>query len=132
MKKFSVMVLFVMVLSMALSACGGSKKVTLDVDMNEYAFNPSTIEVPAGAEVTVNLSNSGTLEHEMVIMLMGKEATAPFDDDDEGNIFWEAELEAGKSETVTFTAPTEPGTYQLVCGTPAHLELGMVGTFIVK
>jgi len=132
MKKFSVVFLFVLVLSMVLSACGGSKAVTLDVDMNEYAFIPSTLEVPAGAEVTINLSNSGTIEHELVIMKLGTEATIPFDDDDEGNVYWETELDAGKSEAVTFTAPSEPGTYQLVCGTPAHLELGMLGTLIVK
>jgi uncharacterized cupredoxin-like copper-binding protein len=100
--------------------------------MYEYSFNPATLEVPAGAEVTVNLSNSGTLEHEMVIMVYGASATAPFDDDDEGNIYWEVELEAGDSTTVTFTAPTEPGNYQIVCGIPAHLEQGMVGTLTVK
>lgn len=131
MKKLLVLVLSVLVLSFALSACG-PKKVTIDVDMKDFSFDPADIEVPAGAEVTVNLVNSGTVEHEMVIMLLGKDATAPFDDDDEANIFWEAELEAGMSETVIFTAPTEPGTYQLVCGTPTHLELGMVGTFTVK
>lgn len=131
MKKLTVLVLTIMVMSIVLSACG-SKSVTLDVDMKDFTFTPADLTVPAGAEVTVNLVNSGTVEHEMVIMLLGKEATAPFDDDDEGNIYWEAELEPGMEETVTFTAPSEPGTYQLVCGTPTHLELGMVGTLTVK
>jgi plastocyanin len=131
MKKF-VGLIFVMVLvSMVLSACG-SNKVTIDMDMKEYVFDPSTIELPAGAEVTLNLTNSGTLEHEMVIMIFGKEATVPFDDDDEPNIYWEHELEMGESETVVFTAPSEPGEYQIVCGIPAHLEQGMKGTLIVK
>jgi plastocyanin len=132
MKKLSLLVMSVMVLSLALTACGGSKPVTIDVDMKEYEFIPSTIEVPAGAEVTVNLSNLGTVEHEMVIMVLGKEATVPFDDDDEPNIFWEHELEMGESESVVFTAPSEPGEYQIVCGIPSHIELGMVGTLIVK
>ena len=32
----------------------------------------------------------------------------------------------------TFTAPSEAGTYKVVCGTPAHLELGMAATLVVK
>jgi len=113
-----------------LSACG-PKAVTLNVDMKEFAFTPDTFTVPAGAKVTLNMTNSGALEHEMVIMVLGKEATPPFDDDDEPNIYWEHELEHGASETVEFTAPTEPGTYQIVCGIPEHLEQGMKGTLIV-
>lgn len=131
MKKLAVLVLFVLVFSIALTACG-PKAVTIDVDMKDFTFTPADLELPAGAEVTVNLVNSGTVEHEMAIMLLGKDATPPFDDDDEANIYWETELEPGMSETVTFTAPSEPGTYQLVCGIPTHLELGMVGTVTVK
>ena len=72
-KLFIVLSLLVMVLS--LTACG-PKKVTLNVEMKEYSFTPNTLEVPAGAEVTVNLNNSGTLEHEFVVMVFGKEASA--------------------------------------------------------
>jgi len=57
--------------------------------------------------------------------------SVPFDDDDEGKIYWEVELDAGKSETVKFTAPSEPGTYDVVCGTPGHIEQGMTGTLTV-
>jgi uncharacterized cupredoxin-like copper-binding protein len=131
MKKGLLIVLFVLMTGALLTACG-PKSVTLTVDMKEYSFTPSTLEVPAGANVTLNLSNSGTLEHEMVIMIFEKEATVPFDDDDEPNIYWEHELEMGESEAIEFTAPSEPGEYQIVCGIPAHLEQGMVGTLIVK
>ena len=131
MKKSIISALLMMVVSIILTACG-PKKISVDVDMKEYSFTPSTIEVPAGAEVTVNLKNSGTLEHEMVIMIFGKEATAPFNGDDEPNIFWEHELKMGESESVTFTAPAKAGEYQIVCGIPAHLEQGMVGKLVVK
>ena len=131
MKKiFAIFPLFVL-LTMTLVSCS-PKNVTIDMELTEYKFNPDTIEVSAGSEVTVNFTNKGTLEHEMVIMVLGKNATAPFDADDEPNIFWEHELESGDQESVTFTSPTEPGEYQIVCGIPAHLELGMVGTLIVK
>lgn len=120
------------VLSVFVLAACGPQKATLTVNMEEYKFTPSSLEVPAGAEVTLNLTNMGTLEHEMVIMVFGKEATPPFDDDDEPNIFWEAEVEAGEEGVFTFTAPTEPGVYQVVCGIPAHIEQGMVASLTVK
>lgn len=131
MHKKAGFILLVLFVGTLLTGCG-PKSATLDVDMKEYTFSPSTLEVPAGATVTLNLSNSGTLEHEMVIMVLGKDATTPFDDDDEPNIFWEAELEAGQSSTIEFTAPSEPGVYNVVCGIPAHLEQGMRATLTVK
>ena len=131
MKKSLLLGLCGLVIAVVLVGCG-PKKVTFDVDMKEYSFTPSTLEVPAGAEVTINLENTGTLEHDMVIMVAGKEATAPFNEDDQANIFWQHKLDMGASESVTFTAPTEAGEYQIVCGIPAHLEQGMVGTLIVK
>jgi uncharacterized cupredoxin-like copper-binding protein len=132
MKKFAGLMVFVLVLSMALSACGGSKGATLDVEMTDFAFNPATYEVPAGSEVTLNLTNSGTVEHEFAIMKLGTQATTPFDDDDEGNVYWETSLQPGQSSTVTFTAPSEAGDYEIVCGIPAHIEQGMTGTLTVK
>lgn len=132
MKKNYWLILGFLALAFLVLAACGPKSVTVDLQLQEYKFIPDTIEVPAGSEVTVNLSNKGTLDHEMVIMVLGSEATVPFDEDDEPNVFWEHELAPGTQETVTFTAPTEPGTYQLVCGIPAHFEQGMKGTLIVK
>ena len=68
----------------------------------------------------------------MAIMKLGTEATAPFAEDDQQNVYWEAKLNRGETETLTFTAPSVPGEYQIVCGTPGHLELGMKGLLIVK
>ena len=70
--------------AMVLTACG-PKAVSFDVEMKDFAFEPNTWEVPAGAKVTLNLTNTGTQEHEYVIMVLGKSATTPFDDDDEPN-----------------------------------------------
>lgn len=124
------LIIFVVSASLLLSACG-PKSVTLDVEMKEFAFIPDHFTVPAGAKVTLNLKNTGALEHEYVIMVLGKEATLPFNEDDEGNIYWEAELEAKQSVTVEFTAPSEPGEYQVVCGTPGHMEQNMKGVLAV-
>ena len=120
-----------LILLLFASACG-SNTVSVHVEMDEFKFTPDTFEVPAGAEVNLTLENTGTLEHEMVIMILGKNATLPFDGDDEENIFWEKEVEVGERILMTFNAPMEPGEYQIVCGIPAHLEQGMAGTMIVK
>jgi uncharacterized cupredoxin-like copper-binding protein len=118
-----------------LSACGGAgtpSPANISVDMHEFAFTPASYSVPAGAEVNITLKNSGALEHEWVVMKPGTQATAPFDENDEANIYWEEELDAGQSGAYTFTAPQEPGEYQVVCGTAGHLEAGMVGTLTVE
>jgi uncharacterized cupredoxin-like copper-binding protein len=116
---------------LVLAACGGSKAATFDVEMNEFAFKPNTFTVAAGAPVTLNLKNSGTLEHSFIIMQQGKDASVPFNEDDTANVFWEQKLPAQETNTFQFTAPTEPGTYEVVCGIPGHLEQGMKGTLTV-
>ncbi len=123
----------VVVLATVLAACGGQGggATNLSVDMTDFAFNPDTYTVPAGAEVTLNLVNSGSVEHEFVIMKAGYQVTLPFDADDEPQVFWEGEVEAAGTATYVFTAPTEPGEYQVVCGVQGHLESGMQATLTV-
>jgi plastocyanin len=126
--------LFLLAAALILAACGGqtaNQTVEIKVDMKEFSFEPASVTVPAGAEVTLNLTNGGALEHSWIIMLQGKPATMPFDADDEPNIYWQAKLQADETQTLTFNAPSEPGEYELVCGVPAHLEAGMIGTLIV-
>jgi uncharacterized cupredoxin-like copper-binding protein len=135
MKTNKALVIVVALLGLfVLAACGGTATpapINLTVDMQEFSFNPSTYRVPAGAEVTLTLTNSGALEHEWVVMNLGAQASEPFDENDEANIYWEEELDAGQSGTFTFTAPNEPGEYQVVCGIAGHLEAGMVGSLTV-
>ncbi len=134
MKKNLFLFALVLSLSLILAACGGggsSASTSIKVDMVEFMFTPDSYTVPAGQEITIELKNSGAIEHEFVIMKFGTEVSQPFDDNDEGNIHWEKEVAAGQTETMTFTAPTEPGTYQVVCGIAGHMEAGMVGTLVV-
>jgi uncharacterized cupredoxin-like copper-binding protein len=69
--------------------------------------------------------------HEFVIMKLGTEAGNEFDEEDEPNVYWEIETPVGQESTGTFTAPAEPGDYEVVCGTPGHILSGMVGTLHV-
>jgi len=134
MKSFVRVLLVLSALAMALTACGSKgNTATIDVTITDWAYSPTSFTVPAGAEVTLNAKNNGAVEHEFAIMKLGTSVTPPFGDKDEGNIYWELdEIQAGTTKTGTFTAPTEPGTYEVICGLPAHIEQGMVASLVVK
>jgi len=132
MKKIITATVLVLALSLVLTACG-SKKVTLNVTATDKGYDSPTYTVPAGAEVTVNLTNNGAIEHEFALLKLGQHVTPPFGDKDEDKIFWELDgVDAGETKSDTFTAPTEPGEYDVICGIPGHIEMGMVATLIVK
>jgi plastocyanin len=129
LKKISLIPLFIIIF--ILSACGGGPSTTMDVTFAEFTFTPDTFTVPAGQEITVNATNSGAVVHDLVIMKFGETVGDNYDEEDKGNVFWEIKAGPGASVTGTFTAPTEPGEYQIVCGTPGHFISGMVGKLIV-
>ncbi len=132
MKKILIGSMIVLALALVLSACG-SNKTTLNVSTTDTGYDSKTYTVPAGAEVTLNMTNNGSIEHEFAILKLGEHVTPPFGDKDEDKIYWELDgVDAGETKSDTFTAPTEPGEYDVICGIPGHIELGMVATLIVK
>jgi uncharacterized cupredoxin-like copper-binding protein len=123
---------FLTILMSMLAACAKSGPSTkINFTMTDFAFNPSEFTVPAGEEITLHVTHQGTMEHSFIIMKYEKDAGVMFDDEDKVNIFWEVDLQPGDSETVIFTAPEKPGTYQVICGMPGHLQSGMIGKLIV-
>jgi uncharacterized cupredoxin-like copper-binding protein len=132
MKKYLALVAIVFGLSLVLTACGGGGPSTnLKVDMVEFMFTPTEYTVPAGQEITLELTNNGAVLHDFIIMNLGADVGQNFGDEDEPNIYWKAELGPGTSGTYTFTAPDQPGEYQVVCGTPGHYISGMAAKLIV-
>ena len=132
MKKILTSTVLFLALSLILTACG-SKKTTLNVTTTDTGYDSPTYTVSAGEEVTLNLTNNGAIEHEFAILKLGEHITPPFSEKDEDKIFWELEhVAGGTTMSGTFTAPTEPGEYDVICGIPGHIELGMVATLIVK
>lgn len=68
MKRLFILVVVVTV-GVMLTACGGSgagatRRLTLD--MTEYAFKPTTLELKVGETVTIELKNTGKLDHEVM------------------------------------------------------------------
>ena len=132
MKKSLFVLSLLFVMMFVLSACaGGGASTTIDVIFAEFTFTPAEFTVPAGQEITLNATNNGAVVHEFVIMKFGTTVGENFGDEDLANIYWKVEVEPGASVTATFTAPAEPGEYQVVCGTAGHYMAGMIAKLIV-
>ncbi len=133
MKKLTfVLVGMIFMMATILSACGSASdqaSTNLTVTMTDFEFDPSTTSVPAGETITLKLINNGAVVHKWA--LMAKPVEAPFDEEDESNILFESEVEAGQTTIVTFTAPAAAGEYDVICAIPGHLEAGMVGKLVV-
>ena len=132
MKRFSVWLTILLGLGFVMVACSTTGPSThLKVDMMEFMFNPSNLTVPARQEITLELTNTGAVVHDFIIMKYGTSVGDDFGDEDVPNIYWKAEIEPGNSATYTFTAPSQPGDYQVVCGVQGHYQAGMVAKLIV-
>ena len=122
------------VMSLSLAGCASTARgasTTLSVVLTDFTFQPAAFTIPAGKEISVSVTNKGANVHEFVIMKPGAKVDPPFGDKDEGNIYWEIDdVQPGQTKTGKFMAPG-PGTYQIVCGQPKHIEMGMVGTLTV-
>jgi len=119
--------------SLLLVSCGGASgpSTTIDVTMTDFQFQPSQFTVPAGQEISFSSSNNGAVVHNFVIMKLGTTAGPMFDEEDIPNVYWEVELVPGATTETSFTAPTEPGEYQVVCRTEGHIASGMTSKLIV-
>lgn len=109
-------------LALALVGCGGGAAgpaaTTLAVDGTEFAFDPARLTVEAGQEVTVNFTNSGSIEHSWVVLGAAGDISTG--------------LVAGGGEgSVTFSVD-QAGEYTVICDVPGHREAGMEGTLIVS
>jgi nitrite reductase (NO-forming) len=127
LKRFAVLMVASLCIIGLLAACGGSKdnnggssdsgssgNVTLE--LTEMKFTPSTFTVKAGEKVTVKLENKGTVLHDFSI--------------DSLNV--KKDVQPGKSETVSFTAPSSAGDVEYYCNQPGHKAAGMKGTMTVQ
>jgi plastocyanin len=132
-RTFTFVAVLLSLLLVLLTACGGGGGVStsIDVRMTDFQFQPSQFTVPAGQEITFSSSNNGAVVHNFVIMNLGTTAGEFFDEEDVANVYWETELPPGAETDTSFTAPTEPGEYQVVCRTEGHIASGMTGTLTV-
>lgn len=90
----------------------------IPVTADEYSFDPETIVVSGGRRLTFELTNDGSLAHNLRV----------FDGDDE---LGGTESFPG-GETRAATLDLEPGEYRLVCTVGDHEDLGMTGKLEVR
>lgn len=95
---------------------GMSSSTTTVGMLDAMAFDPETLTVAAGEEVEIMLTNDGAIPHNMSVDDAGVDET----------------LDGGESNTFSFTAPDEPGEYEIYCNVPGHREAGMVATLVVE
>ncbi len=110
---------------------------------DEMAFNKTTLSAPAGASIRLTFKNdSKTLQHNFVLTKPGSAeevANAGLSAGVEKAYVAESPnvlahtklLSSGQSETLTFTAPSESGSYPYICTFPGH-PTTMKGVLKVK
>ena len=127
------LILAAVLLSLLLASCGegGGVSNKINVTMTDFQFQPNQFTVPAEQEISFTSANNGAVVHNFVIMKLGTSAGDSFDNEDVPNVYWEVELVPGGSTETTFTAPSEPGEYQVVCRTEGHIVSGMTAKLIV-
>jgi plastocyanin len=92
-------------------AVGGGEEVkTIAVTAVDVDFNPNRVVIPANQPVEIQLSNTGSLEHNFVIDALDVRVDLP----------------PGESRTVKLEAPA--GEYTYYCDKFGHRSLGMEGT----
>lgn len=112
------------------AANGPPQPATIEFELGDMFFDPDTVTVSAGAQVTVNAANTGALEHTWTLLSDGPDVMTGIGLD-EGRILAEMTVDAGESGSVTFTAP-DGGVYQVICRVAGHLEAGMEATLAVS
>jgi plastocyanin len=101
------------------AASGGATKLTLSTASGStIAFDETTLNAPAGAQVTVTYNNMSNVAHN-VHFFNGKDASAPS--------LGMTQVEAGPTtQTVSFTAPSTPGSYYFQCDVHPQQMNGML------
>lgn len=112
---------------------------TVEISLDEYAFDPAAVEVAAGT-VTFEASNDGEELHELAFLPGGGDIPLTDEGEPDEDALADAgafELEAFPAgETCNATYELEPGTYTLFCIVEApdgetHASKGMLGELTV-
>ncbi len=99
----------------------GGPGTTIAATEKDFAIALDKASVPAGA-VTFMIKNTGPSPHNIAV---AKAADASKQKGMTGKAIKESEsIDGGKSGTLTLDL--QPGTYQVVCTIPGHIQLGMI------
>ena len=102
----------------------------LSIQVEEFRFSPAVVAVPAGELVTVTVGNTGTIDHEWVIIEKGHEVDGNRRFSENAVLFEVDNISEGTRGTASFTVAV-PGRYQVICAIEGHLAAGMEATLMV-
>jgi azurin len=134
--------------ALALTACGGGGEAesnnTFEVSgTTDLQFEPATLTIPAGEEVTINFQNEAAagIPHNFVVVPQGQEDAAveagaanegEVDVDNETILVAGDLVESGESEEIEIGDDAlAAGTYTYICTYPGHGSV-MRGTLTVQ
>ena len=114
------------------SGTSGGGGTTVDVTLTEFEVTMSSTDVPAG-EVTFNVTNEGTVEHEFVVFqtdlaedALPEGSDEPEVNEDDPQLTSMGEVEdVAPGESKSFTATLEAGSYVGICNVETHYDSGM-------
>ena len=102
----------------------------IQVNMSNYAFAPSTLQLRANTTYRLRLTNTSHSGHDLdAPQLFAASNIAPADQTKVAD--GEIEVDGGQTVEVTFT-PTRAGTYNFRCTHFLHSAFGMHGEAVVK
>lgn len=106
------------VMAAALGACNEGPGIDQprgdEMDLVDFAFDPANIAIRAGGQVTLRITNTGKVLHNVTVPSI-----------DAG-----VDYQPGQSSNLIFIAPPEEGPIEFFC--KYHRDHGMVGTFLVR
>ncbi|HET6546717.1 MAG TPA: plastocyanin/azurin family copper-binding protein [Rhodanobacteraceae bacterium] len=147
LKKSLVYLLFALLSATAFASQARTVKI---IAQDSLRFSVEEIIAKPGETITVKLVNNTKLpamamSHNFVLLknsadphAFDQAASQAADNDyipksKADEIIAHTELvSGGESDTVTFKAPSKPGTYLYICTFPGHFAAGMKGTLVVK
>jgi len=132
---------------LVIAACGGGVAPaggrTITIEMSDFAFSPSAIDLTPGERVTLTFRNVGAIEHEFMAgsePMMGTGygqdwlARAKLDagkSHDTGHAGEGVRVMARKSAELRLVVPAEKGEFEFGCFVAGHYEAGMKGKLVV-
>lgn len=141
--------LFFILMTLGIVTISGCNDSATEIELatvgDTMAFDKTTLEAKAGGQVKLTLKNNATspaMQHDFVLVKPGTEndvgaagiAAGPTKDyiPDSPNVLAHTKLlKPGESDSITFTAPSQPGDYPYICTYPGHYAV-MKGILKVK
>ena len=114
--------------ALILVACGGGgapatsapEARLVAVSAADFTFTPNAYTAAVGEQLTFNVKNDGTLDHNFVVL-----------DASGGELERLDAISVGTTKALNFS-PTAAGTLTIVCDVAGHREAGMEASFTVS